>query len=98
MQMIYMESISNPTLRLFDIPETSSKAHSINKDIVIAIDNTFLTPILHNGFKLGADLVFYSTTKYINGHADFIGGMVATNCSKIHEKIRRIQEGWKIPQ
>lgn len=88
-----MESPSNPDLRILDIGEISKKAHDINSKIAVVVDNTFLTPILQDCLKLGADLVLYSTSKYIGGHADIIGGMVTMNKPELYKSIKRSQEG-----
>lgn len=91
-QMIFLESPSNPGLRIYDISSIATKAHTINPDIMVVVDNTFLTPVLQQCLKLGADIVLYSTSKYIGGHADIIGGMVCTNNPKLFEKVKHSQE------
>jgi cystathionine beta-lyase/cystathionine gamma-synthase len=93
MQMILFETPSNPTLCIYDINAISSKAHAICQDILVVVDNTFLTPVLQRCLKLGADLVVYSTSKYIGGHADVVGGMVCMNNPELFEKVRHNQEG-----
>jgi len=93
-KMIYLESPSNPTLSLLDIARISERAHQIRKDIMVVVDNTFLTPVLQKCLPFGADIVLYSTSKYIGGHADIIGGMVATNESKLYKKLKHSQMIW----
>ncbi len=90
--MVFLESPSNPDLRLLDIADISKKVHAINPKIIVAVDNTFLTPVLQNCLKLGADMVLYSTSKYIGGHADLIGGMVTMNNPELFKKVKRNQE------
>ena len=84
--LIWIESPSNPLLQVVDIQETVKK--SKKKNALVAVDNTFLSPSLQNPLKLGADIVMHSTTKYINGHSDVIGGAVITNDSKILSKLK----------
>jgi cystathionine gamma-synthase len=73
-RMLYLESPTNPTLKVVDIAGLTQKAHE--KGARVVVDNTFATPILQNPLKLGADLVLHSATKYLGGHADALGGVV----------------------
>jgi cystathionine gamma-synthase len=73
-RMIWAETPSNPLLRLLDLEALAGFAHS--RGLLLAVDNTFLSPVLQRPFRWGADLVFHSTTKYLNGHSDVIGGAV----------------------
>ena len=73
-RMLYLESPTNPTLKVVDIAGLTQKAHE--KGALVVVDNTFATPILQNPLKLGADLVLHSATKYLGGHADALGGVV----------------------
>lgn len=84
--LIWIESPSNPLLQVIDIQEIVKK--SKKKNALVAVDNTFLSPSLQNPLKLGADIVMHSTTKYINGHSDVIGGAVITNDAKILSKLK----------
>jgi cystathionine beta-lyase/cystathionine gamma-synthase len=88
---MYFETPSNPDLRLFDISALSKAAHDKNPDIQVVVDNTFLTPAFQRCLELGADIVLYSTSKYIAGHADVIGGMLATNSDSLHSKLKKSQ-------
>jgi len=72
--LLYLESPTNPTLKLVDIAELARAAHTVNATVVV--DNTFATPINQNPLQLGADLVIHSATKYLGGHADALGGVV----------------------
>ncbi len=73
-RMVWVETPSNPLLRLTDIRAVSALAH--RQDVLVVVDNTFLSPVLQKPFALGADLVVHSTTKYLNGHSDVVGGAV----------------------
>ncbi|SKA01476.1 cystathionine beta-lyase [Pilibacter termitis] len=86
---IFIETPSNPLLRVSDIQKISDLAHQ--KGIVVAVDNTFLTPYYQKPLALGADVVVYSATKYFGGHADAIGGLITTNNETLHEKLRFFQ-------
>jgi cystathionine gamma-synthase len=74
-RMVWIETPSNPLLRLTDIRAVSDLAHRRN-DALVVVDNTFLSPALQQPFRHGADLVVHSTTKYLNGHSDVVGGAV----------------------
>ena len=87
--LIWVETPSNPQLKITDIEEIANLAHQNNA--LFAVDNTWLTPVFQNPLDLGADIVVHSTTKYIGGHSDVIGGCVIVNDFKLSEKIREIQ-------
>lgn len=82
-KLVYAETISNPLMEAIDIIELSAKAHSHNAKLVI--DNTFATAIVCQPLKLGADIVVYSATKYLNGHSDVTGGIVVSSQEIINE-------------
>lgn len=84
-KMVWIETPSNPLLRLTDIQTLAAAAHEIGAWVVT--DNTFLSPVLQNPLKLGADIVLHSTTKYINGHSDVVGGAVISNEPELAEKL-----------
>ena len=88
-RMIWVESPSNPTLQIMDIAGLAEIAHA--NDAIVVVDNTFATPIFQRPLELGADIVTHSTTKYIGGHSDLIGGAVMLNNADWEEKIRYIQ-------
>ncbi|HET8733441.1 MAG TPA: aminotransferase class I/II-fold pyridoxal phosphate-dependent enzyme, partial [Anaeromyxobacteraceae bacterium] len=73
-RMIWIETPSNPLLRLTDVRAVAELAHA--RGALVAVDNTFLSPVLQRPFEHGADLVVHSTTKYLNGHSDVVGGAV----------------------
>jgi cystathionine gamma-synthase len=72
--LLWIETPSNPLLRVTDIADLAARAHKIGA--LVAVDNTFLSPVWQQPLRLGADLVVHSTTKYINGHSDVVGGAV----------------------
>ena len=76
-KMLWVETPSNPTLNVVSIPALSDVAHEFGA--LVVVDNTFATPFLQRPLTLGADVVVHSTTKYIGGHSDVLGGFVATN-------------------
>jgi cystathionine beta-lyase len=88
-KLIWLESPSNPTLKISDIKAIAdiAKAHSV----LLCVDNTFASPILQNPIKLGADIVIHSATKYLAGHSDLIAGLVVTKTKELGEHIRFIQ-------
>ena len=85
-KMVLVESPSNPLLRVVDI-EALSKITK-RSEALLVVDNTFLTPIFQTPFKLGADLVIHSTTKYINGHSDVVGGVVVAKTEDLHQTMQ----------
>ena len=87
--LIWLETPSNPLLKVSDICEIAkiTKAHGL----LLAVDNTWPTPVLQKSFPLGADIVMHSTTKYFGGHSDVLGGCVLVNDEKLAEKLSKIQ-------
>lgn len=88
-RLLWLETPSNPLLRVTDITKCSAIARA--KRITTVVDNTFATPVLQQPLDLGADLVLHSTTKYINGHSDVIGGAVLTNDQGLFDELRYLQ-------
>jgi len=84
-KIVWIETPSNPLLRISDIYSISNLAHKVGA--LVAVDNTFLSPLLQNPIALGADIVVHSTTKYINGHSDVVGGAVISKTSQLHEEL-----------
>ena len=76
-RMIWAETPTNPLLKLVDLPALAELAR--DRKLILAVDNTFASPYLQNPLDLGADVVVHSTTKYIGGHSDVVGGFIATN-------------------
>ncbi len=88
-KLIWIESPTNPTLKVSDINEISKIAKSI--EALLIVDNTFASPIAQNPIDLGADIVIHSGTKYIGGHSDLVAGLVITKTESLSEKIKFIQ-------
>lgn len=84
-KIVLTETPSNPLLRVVDIEEIAAIAK--HAGALFAVDNTFLSPALQNPIEFGADLVIHSTTKYINGHSDVVGGCVVAASEELAEKI-----------
>ena len=85
-KMVWMESPTNPLLKITDIEAVARRAHEVGAELVV--DNTFATPIFQRPLSLGADYVVHSTTKYINGHSDVVGGIVIAKNDALAQKIR----------
>ena len=88
-KMIFVETPTNPMLVLTDL-EAVSKISKAN-NLISVCDSTFMSPYFQNSLEWGIDIVLHSTTKYINGHSDVIGGMLVTSNEKYHERLRYIQ-------
>jgi cystathionine beta-lyase/cystathionine gamma-synthase len=91
-KMVWIETPTNPTLKIFDIKAISDISHNHNKSCQVVVDNTFLSPYFQKPLDLGADIVVHSTTKYINGHSDVIGGAVMLNDDDNYNKIHLVQK------
>lgn len=83
--LVWVETPSNPLLRITDVAAVVARAREIGARV--AVDNTFLSPVWQNPLQCGADLVVHSTTKYLNGHSDVIGGAVIARDGAIHEQL-----------
>lgn len=83
-KLIWIETPSNPLLRVVDISQICSE---VGEEVIKVVDNTFLSPILQQPLSLGADIVVHSTTKYINGHSDVVGGAVIAKRKEVHEDL-----------
>lgn len=83
-KLIWIETPSNPLLRVVDIRQICSE---VGDEVIKVVDNTFLSPILQQPLSLGADIVVHSTTKYINGHSDVVGGAVIAKRKEVHEDL-----------
>ncbi len=88
-KMIYVETPTNPMLNITDLQGIAKIAKKYN--LISVCDNTFMSPYFQNPLTFGIDIVLHSTTKYLNGHSDIIGGILVTSDEKIHERIRYIQ-------
>jgi cystathionine beta-lyase/cystathionine gamma-synthase len=89
-RIVWLETPTNPLLNLIDIRAAAEAAHAAGA--IVVVDNTFATPYLQRPLELGADVVVHSTTKYLSGHSDVIGGFVATNDPTIAERLRFLQK------
>ena len=90
-KMIYLESPTNPNLTVVDVAEVVKITKEFNKDILIAVDNTFLSPYNFKPLEHGVDICVESCTKYINGHSDVIMGAVITKSDELFEKLHNYQ-------
>jgi cystathionine gamma-lyase len=81
-KMVWLETPSNPMLKLVDLQRISEIAKEKNSKIIIVVDNTFATPYNQKPLNMGADIVMHSATKYLNGHSDMVGGMVVVGENK----------------
>jgi cystathionine gamma-synthase len=89
-RIVWLESPTNPLLNVIDIAAAAEAAHAVGA--LVVVDNTFATPYLQRPLELGADIVVHSTTKYLGGHSDVIGGFAATNDPTIAERLRFLQK------
>jgi cystathionine gamma-synthase len=83
--LLWIETPSNPLLRIVDISRLAAAAHAAGA--LVVVDNTFLSPVWQRPIALGADLVLHSTTKYLNGHSDVVGGAVVAARQDLHERL-----------
>ena len=88
-KLLWLETPSNPLLKITDIRACARVARS--RGVKTVVDNTFATPVLQRPIELGADVVVHSTTKYINGHSDTLGGAVITNDPALHADLKFFQ-------
>jgi cystathionine gamma-synthase len=89
-RLVWIETPSNPMLSIVDIHKAADAAHAAGA--ILVVDNTFATPFLQRPLELGADIVVHSTTKYLGGHSDVIGGFAATNDPTIAERLTFLQK------
>ncbi len=89
-KLVWLESPTNPLLNIVDIVAASEAAHAVGA--LVVVDNTFATPYLQQPLTLGADVVLHSTTKYLGGHSDVVGGFLATNDDAVSERLAFLQK------
>ncbi len=89
-KMIWIETPTNPLLKVSDVEALADLAHS--RGLLLGVDSTFATPALLRPLEWGADIVMHSTTKYISGHNQIIGGALMTNSDELQEKFRHVQK------
>ncbi|XP_054276404.1 cystathionine gamma-lyase-like [Macrosteles quadrilineatus] len=95
-KLVWVESPTNPLLKVMDIPRIASLIKAYNKDIIFVVDNTFLTSYFQKPLALGADIVVYSATKYLNGHSDVVMGAVTTNNDGYYDRLKFLQNAMGI--
>jgi cystathionine gamma-synthase/cystathionine gamma-lyase len=88
-RMVWLETPTNPLLRLADIEAIAMVTKK--RGVTLVVDNTFASPVLQRPLDLGADVVLHSTTKYINGHSDAVGGMLVTRDAALAERLKFLQ-------
>ena len=89
-RIVWLETPTNPLLNIVDIRAAAESAHEVGA--IVVVDNTFASPYLQQPLELGADVVLHSTTKYLGGHSDLVGGFVATNDPTIAERLYFLQK------
>ena len=89
-KLVWIESPSNPSMKLYDLQKISDLVHKY--DALLVADSTFSTPFITRPFEHGVDIIMHSTTKYIGGHSDTLGGVVVTNNSEVHEFLHLVQK------
>jgi len=88
-RIVWVETPSNPWLRIVDVAAVAERAH--RRGALVVVDNTFATPALQQPLELGADLVVHSATKYLGGHSDVVAGLVATSDDELAERVGFLQ-------
>ena len=88
-RIVFLETPTNPMMTITDIAACADIAHK--SDVLVVVDNTFCSPYLQRPIELGADIVVHSTTKFLNGHSDSVGGVVVSNSAEIAEQIGFLQ-------
>jgi cystathionine gamma-lyase len=86
---VWVESPTNPLLKLADIRGLAAVCKEL--ELILIVDNTFMSPCFQTPLLLGADIVLHSTTKYIGGHSDVVGGFLGTSSESLHERLRYLQ-------
>ncbi|CAH2311016.1 cystathionine gamma-lyase [Pelobates cultripes] len=89
-KLVWIETPTNPTLTVIDIQGCADIVHK-HKDVILAVDNTFMSAYFQRPLSLGADICMYSATKYMNGHTDVVMGLVSVNCDKLYERLKFLQ-------
>src|SRR5213078_98958 len=88
-RLVWIETPTNPLLKLADIAAIAEVCRP--RGILLAVDNTFMTPYFQRPLELGADVVHHSVTKYLNGHSDMVGGALVTSDETLAEQLRFLQ-------
>uniref|UniRef100_A0A3B3UFU3 Cystathionine gamma-lyase n=1 Tax=Poecilia latipinna TaxID=48699 RepID=A0A3B3UFU3_9TELE len=90
-KLVWIETPTNPMMKVVDIKACSDLVHEHSKDIVVVVDNTFMSSYFQRPLALGADICMYSATKYMNGHSDVVMGLVSLNNDDLNERLRFLQ-------
>ncbi|XP_061539652.1 cystathionine gamma-lyase-like isoform X2 [Phycodurus eques] len=90
-KMVWIETPTNPTMKVVDIRACSDLVHDHNKDIVVVVDNTFMSAYFQRPLSFGADICMYSATKYMNGHSDVVMGLVSVNREDLFDRLKFLQ-------
>ncbi|CAG01183.1 unnamed protein product [Tetraodon nigroviridis] len=90
-KLVWIETPTNPMMKVVDIRVCSDLAHEHSKDIVVVVDNTFMSAYFQRPLALGADICMYSATKYMNGHSDVVMGLVSVNREDLYDKLKFLQ-------
>src|SRR5262249_33711305 len=88
-RLVWIETPTNPLLKVLDIAALSSLAHE--RHTLMGVDNTFASPYLQRPLELGADIVMHSTTKYLGGHSDVVGGALVTSNEELYTRLKFLQ-------
>jgi len=91
-KIVWLEVCSNPNLKILDMKQTVERIRKANKNTIIVVDNTFLTPWVIKPLDLGADIVMHSVTKYLNGHSDVVMGALMIKDKDLHSELYKIQK------
>ncbi|XP_076196056.1 cystathionine gamma-lyase [Aptenodytes patagonicus] len=89
-KLVWIETPTNPTLKVIDIQACADVVHK-HKDVLLVVDNTFMSAYFQRPLSLGADICMYSATKYMNGHSDVVMGLVSVNCDDLYERLKFLQ-------
>ncbi|KAI5953868.1 STR3 [Candida margitis] len=86
-KMIFLESPTNPLIKVVDVKSIAEYAHQVNPDVIVVFDNTMMSPVLMTPLDLGVDIHYESATKYLNGHHDIMAGVLATRSTELAERL-----------
>ncbi len=94
-RLVWLETPTNPLMKIADLAALSEIAHAPREratvDTLVAVDNTFASPVIQQPLRLGADFVVHSTTKYLGGHSDVVGGAIVTSNEEAHQQLKFLQ-------
>lgn len=90
-KMVWIETPSNPTMKVIDVKAVVQAVKALDKECLVVVDNTFMSPVFQSPMKLGADIVMHSCTKYIGGHSDIIMGALMLNDKSLYDRLKFLQ-------